>query len=118
MKVVRLSALRTGRLHPPGNTAGTHFCYMLSQHQNHSAVGRFLLMKNSSDTIRIKPATFRFVQQCLNQLPHRVPQNLNVWEEIQVKDHNQGNVFSVYVNWFTDECRNYFHFMRRAEVSY
>jgi hypothetical protein len=22
----RLSALRTGRLYPPGNTAGTHFC--------------------------------------------------------------------------------------------
>jgi hypothetical protein len=26
MKVVRLSALRTGRLYPPGNTPGTHFC--------------------------------------------------------------------------------------------
>ena len=26
MKVVRLSALRTGRFHPPGNTPGTHFC--------------------------------------------------------------------------------------------
>jgi len=25
MKVVRLSALRTGRLYPPGNIAGTHF---------------------------------------------------------------------------------------------
>ena len=24
--VVRLSALRTGRLYPPGNTPGTHFC--------------------------------------------------------------------------------------------
>jgi hypothetical protein len=26
MKVVRLSALRTGRVYPPGNTPGTHFC--------------------------------------------------------------------------------------------
>ena len=26
MKVIRLSALRTGRLYPPGNTPGTHFC--------------------------------------------------------------------------------------------
>jgi hypothetical protein len=26
MKVERLSALRTGRLHPPGNIPGTHFC--------------------------------------------------------------------------------------------
>jgi hypothetical protein len=26
MKVVRLSALRTGRLYPPGKIPGTHFC--------------------------------------------------------------------------------------------
>jgi hypothetical protein len=26
MKVVRLSAIRTGRLYPPGNIPGTHFC--------------------------------------------------------------------------------------------
>jgi len=26
MKVVRLSALRTGRFYPPGNIPGTHFC--------------------------------------------------------------------------------------------
>ena len=26
MKVVRLSALRTGRLYPPGNIPGTYFC--------------------------------------------------------------------------------------------
>jgi hypothetical protein len=25
-KVVRLSALRTGHLYPPGNIPGTHFC--------------------------------------------------------------------------------------------
>jgi hypothetical protein len=26
MKVVKLSALRTGRLYTPGDTSGTHFC--------------------------------------------------------------------------------------------
>jgi len=26
MKVVRLSALRTGRLYPPGNIPGNNFC--------------------------------------------------------------------------------------------
>jgi len=30
VKVVRLSALRTGRPFTPGNVPGTHFCYRLS----------------------------------------------------------------------------------------
>ena len=29
IKVVRLSALRTGCLYPSGNIPGTHFCYVL-----------------------------------------------------------------------------------------
>jgi hypothetical protein len=37
MKVVRLSALRTGRLYPPGKIPGTHFCYRLCRPQGHSA---------------------------------------------------------------------------------
>jgi hypothetical protein len=45
MKVVRLSALRTGRLYPPGNIPGTHFP------QGHDAAGRIMSMKNSNDTI-------------------------------------------------------------------
>jgi len=40
VKVVRLSALRTGRIYPPGNIPGTH-----------SAAGRIMSVKNSSDTI-------------------------------------------------------------------
>jgi hypothetical protein len=51
IKVFRLSALRTGRLYPPGNIPGTHFCYRLSQLQGHSAIGRIISMKNSSDTV-------------------------------------------------------------------
>jgi hypothetical protein len=51
MEVVRLSALRTDRLYPPGIIPGTHFCYRLSQPQGHSAGGRIMWMKNSSDTI-------------------------------------------------------------------
>jgi hypothetical protein len=51
MNVSRLSALHTGRLYPPGNIPGTHFCKMLSQPQGHSAAGTIMPMKNSNDTI-------------------------------------------------------------------
>jgi len=51
IKVVRLSALRTGRLCPPGNIPGTHFCQRLSRPQGHSATGRIILMKYFNDTI-------------------------------------------------------------------
>ena len=51
MKVVRLSALRTGRLYPPGNTPGKHSCQRLSRPQGHGAAGRIMSMKNSSDPI-------------------------------------------------------------------
>jgi len=51
MKVVRLSILRTGRLYPPGNIPATHFSERVSQPQGHSAAGRIMSMKNSSDTI-------------------------------------------------------------------
>ena len=51
MKVVRLSAPRTGRLYPPGNIPGNHFCSRLSRSQGHSAAGRFVSKKNSNDTL-------------------------------------------------------------------
>jgi len=35
----------------PGNIPGTHFCKKLSQPQGHSAAGRIMSMKNSSDSI-------------------------------------------------------------------
>ena len=51
MKVVRLSALRTGRLYLSGNIPGTHFSSRLSKPQGLSAARRIMAMKNSSDTI-------------------------------------------------------------------
>ena len=45
MKVVRLSALGTGRLYPLGNIPGTHFCQRLSRPQGHSTSGRIKPMK-------------------------------------------------------------------------
>ena len=51
MKVVSLSALRTGRLYHTQNISGTHFCYRLTQPQGHSATGRIMSMKKSNDTI-------------------------------------------------------------------
>ena len=49
VKVVRLSAVRTGHLYSPGNTPGTHFCYRLLRTQGHSAAGRIMSMTNPSD---------------------------------------------------------------------
>ena len=46
-----MSALRTGRFLPPGNTPGTHFCQRLSRPQGHSAIARIMSVKNSNDTI-------------------------------------------------------------------
>ena len=51
MKVVRLSALRTGRPYPPGSITGTRFCCRKSQPQGHSATGKIMSMKTSIDTI-------------------------------------------------------------------
>jgi len=59
MKVVRLSALSTGRLYPPGNIPGTHFYQRLSRPQGHSVAGRIMSMKksnNSGDRNRDLPA--------------------------------------------------------------
>jgi hypothetical protein len=72
-----LSALRTGRLYPPGNIPGSHFCWRLSQPPGHSAAKRIMSMKNSNDTIgnrtRELPA-FSAVPQ--TTAPLRAPLNL------------------------------------------
>jgi hypothetical protein len=68
MKVASLSALCTRRLHPPGNISGTHFCYRQNRPQSQSVTGIIM----SVTPLGIKPATFRFVAQCLYQMRHRV----------------------------------------------
>ena len=62
MKVARLPALRTGRLYPPGDIRGTHFCLRLSRLQGHSAAGRIMSVKNPNDAIGNRTPTY-----------HRVP---------------------------------------------
>jgi hypothetical protein len=51
IKVVRLSALLTGRLYPPESVHGTHFCWRLSQPHGHNAAGMIMSLKNFSDAI-------------------------------------------------------------------
>ena len=82
--VVR-SALRTGRLYPPGNAPGTHFCSRLSRLQGHNAIGRILWLTPAW----IEPATFRFVAQRLNHCATAVPRVLCAVYFIVVRLHTK-----------------------------
>jgi hypothetical protein len=46
MKLVMLSAILTGRVHPSVDILGIHFCYRLSRPQGHSTAWRIMSMKN------------------------------------------------------------------------
>jgi hypothetical protein len=61
MKVIMLSALRTGCLNPTPEDIHGNFCYRLSGPQGHSAAGRIRSMKNPNDSTGIEPATYRLV---------------------------------------------------------
>jgi hypothetical protein len=73
MKVVRLSALRTGRLYLPGDSPGTHFQYRPSRTQNHSAAGRIPMTPSG-----IEPATLRLVAQRLATAHHIYDRNTSL----------------------------------------
>jgi len=68
IKLASLSAIRTGRLYPSRNIPGIHLCQRPSRPLRHYATRRIM-------SIKIEPATFRLVAQCLNQMCHRVPQS-------------------------------------------
>ena len=68
MKVVILSAVRTGRLDPSRS---------LSRPQVHSAAGNIMPMKIPMTPSGIEPATFQLVAQCFNQLRHHVTNTVN-----------------------------------------
>jgi len=83
----RLSALRTDRLLPPGNTPGTHFCYRLNRPQGHSAIGRTMSMKKLLTPTGIEPATFLLVAQNLNHCAtgpkHVENRNKHTWKIVR-----------------------------------
>ena len=90
--VVRLSALRTGHLYPPGNAPGTHFCQRLSRPQGHSVIRRILCQwKIPMTPAGIDPATFRFVAQHLNHRATAVRINQYLSHNILSQFHHSYN---------------------------
>jgi hypothetical protein len=73
MKVVRLSALRTGLLYHSGFTPDVCFFSRLSRHQGYSVVDRIKSMKNPNETIDNRSCDIPLGAQGLIQLRHRVP---------------------------------------------
>jgi hypothetical protein len=68
------SALRAGRPLPPGI-----FLVLISvrgsRPQGHSAAGNIRSIEESNDHIRIEPATFRLIVECLNQYATACPRH-------------------------------------------
>jgi len=73
MKVVRLSALHTGRLYHQEIFLILISVGGLIQPQGHSAAGRIMSMKNSIDTIGNRTRDLPAVAQCLKQIRRGLP---------------------------------------------
>ena len=56
----------------PRDNPGTHFCWSLSRLQGHSAAGRIVSMKNTSDTVENRTHDLPICSAVLQQLLHCV----------------------------------------------
>jgi hypothetical protein len=75
MKVVKLSALHTGRLYPARNIPSILFFKRLSRHQGNSAAVSIKKMNNSNDAIGNRTRDLRLLEQC-PIIQHLLPQIL------------------------------------------
>jgi hypothetical protein len=90
--VVRLSALH---LYPEEILLVLISVKRLSQPQGHSAAKRIMSMKIPLTPSGIKPMTFWFVMQCLNQVHHHIPLSSSYITEYQVR-HDYVILFFIY----------------------